>query len=161
MSAFGTKRTSRPAQPMSAFGGKADIDRKCSDVRFLPKADIGDSRVLPCELSPNPISLGANPCCNRQRVGVVLSLGAAMRRRDFIKVIAGSAITGPLVARAQQPAMPVVGFLGTTTPDDFADRVAAFREGLKEVGYVEGKNVVIEYRWPEGDYDRLATLAAD
>jgi putative ABC transport system substrate-binding protein len=56
-----------------------------------------------------------------------------MRRRDFIKAIAGSAITGPLVARAQQPAMPVVGFLGTTTPDDFADRVAAFREGLKEI----------------------------
>jgi len=55
----------------------------------------------------------------------------------------------------------VVGFLGTTTPHDFADRVAAFREGLKEAGYVEGKNVVIEYRWPEGDYDRLATLAAD
>jgi len=57
--------------------------------------------------------------------------------------------------------MPVVGFLGTTTPDDFADRVAAFRGGLKEAGYIEGKNVVVEYRWPEGNYDRLPTLAAD
>jgi putative ABC transport system substrate-binding protein len=84
-----------------------------------------------------------------------------MRRRDFIKVVAGSAMTWPLAARAQQPALPVVGFLGTTTADDFADRVAAFREGLKEVGYVEGQNVVIEYRWPEGHYDRLPTLASD
>jgi putative tryptophan/tyrosine transport system substrate-binding protein len=57
--------------------------------------------------------------------------------------------------------MPVVGFLGTMSPDDFADRVAAFREGLKQVGYVEGQNLVVEYRWPEGNYDRLATLAAD
>src|SRR5262245_36279236 len=57
--------------------------------------------------------------------------------------------------------MPVVGFLGMTTPDDFADRTAASREGLKESGYVEGQNVLIEYRWPEGNYDRLATLAAD
>jgi len=84
-----------------------------------------------------------------------------MRRRDFIRAVAGSAITWPVEARAQQRAMPVVGFLGTTTPNDFASRVAAFREGLKEVGYVEGQNVVIEYRWPEGNYDRLAALAAD
>src|SRR5262249_24253916 len=84
-----------------------------------------------------------------------------MRRRDFIKVIAGSAAAWPLAARAQQWQMPVVGFLGTTTPDDFADRVAAFRGGLMDFGYVEGQNVVIEYRWPEGNYDPLATLAAD
>jgi putative tryptophan/tyrosine transport system substrate-binding protein len=83
-----------------------------------------------------------------------------MRRREFI-MVSGGAMAWPLVARAQQPAMPVAGFLGTTTPDDFASRVAAFREGLKEVGYVEGQNVVIEYRWPEGNYDRLATLATD
>jgi len=83
-----------------------------------------------------------------------------MRRREFIAFLGGAA-AWPLAARTQQTAIPMVGFLGTTTPDDFADRVAAFREGLKEAGYVEGQNVVVEYRWPEGNYDRLTTLAAD
>jgi len=83
-----------------------------------------------------------------------------MRRREFIAFLGGAA-AWPLAARTQQTAIPMVGFLGTTTPDDFADRVAAFREGLKEAGYVEGQNVVVEYRWPEGNYDRLTTLVAD
>ncbi len=67
-----------------------------------------------------------------------------MRRRDFIKVIAGSAIAAPLVARAQQPATPVIGFLGSASPDTYAVRLRAFRQGLKEEGYADGQNLAIE-----------------
>ena len=84
-----------------------------------------------------------------------------MRRRDFIKVIAGSAATWPLTARAQQPAAPVIGFLDSGAPEFYPDRVAAFRQGLKEAGYVEGENVAIDFRWAQGRYDRLPALAAE
>src|SRR6516225_6199121 len=85
-----------------------------------------------------------------------------MRRRDFIKVVAGSAMTWPLVARAQQPSMPVVGVLSPEWPNAVtADRLRAFREGLNDTGYVEGRNVMIEYRWAEGRNDRLPALAVE
>ena len=83
-----------------------------------------------------------------------------MQRREFIALI-GSAVAGPLVARAQQPALPVVGFVDGGSLDASASRAAAFRKGLNEIGYVEGQNVTVEYHWLEGQYGRLPTLVAD
>ena len=84
-----------------------------------------------------------------------------MHRRDFIKVVVGSAATWPLAARAQQSSMPVIGYLGPGSAQSDAFRVTGFRQGLKEAGYVEAQNLKIEYRWAEDHYDRLPAMAAD
>ena len=84
-----------------------------------------------------------------------------MRRREFIALFGGVSIAGPLAPRAQSPAIPVVGFLSGGSPETLTPLVSSFRQGLSEIGYVEGRNVAIEYRWAEGHYDRLPAMAAD
>ena len=84
-----------------------------------------------------------------------------MRRRDFITLVGAAAATWPLVARAQPSAKAVIGFLHSASPDGYAPQLNAFRQSLKETGYIEGQNVAIEYRWAENQIARLPTLAAE
>ena len=84
-----------------------------------------------------------------------------MKRRDFIPLVSGAVAAWAIPTRAQQPALPVIGFISSASPSPFAHLVAAMRLGLGEAGYVEGKDVAIEYRWANGQYDRLPALAAD
>src|SRR3954447_25479403 len=84
-----------------------------------------------------------------------------LKRREFIALLGGAAVARPLAARAQQPAMPVVGFVSSRSIEISARNAAAFRKGLNETGYVEGQNVMVEYHWVEGQYDRMPSLMAD
>src|SRR5450759_3738122 len=84
-----------------------------------------------------------------------------MKRREFITLIGGTAVSWPVAARAQQAAMPIVGFLSSRSPNESEVHTAAFRRGLSKTGFVEGQNVAITYRWAEGHYERLSALASE
>jgi putative ABC transport system substrate-binding protein len=84
-----------------------------------------------------------------------------MRRRDFIRLLGGAAVAGPLPARAQQTAMPVIGYLSSRSPDDTTHLLAGFRQGLADGGFIERQNVTIVYRWALGQYDQLPALATE
>ena len=136
---------------MSAFWHKADISLVAPQMSaFDPK------RTLVCLTLLLPV------CWFEAVLWLCPELmGAACRRRDFIKVIAGSAVAWPFAARAQQPTMPVIGFMNVASAKSYARHLSAFLKGLSETGYVDGQNVAIEYRWAEGRNDRLPAMAAD
>ena len=125
---------------------------------------MSGSRLLACKLTRNPISLIANPCCNPVLIGVVPALGKAMRRRDFIKVVTGSAMAWPLAAHAQQgERMRLIGVL-MAWPESYPRApswLAAFRGALAKLGWTEGNNIRIELRWSAADADRIKTLAKE
>jgi ABC-type uncharacterized transport system substrate-binding protein len=100
-------------------------------------------------------------CATPSRCWRGLRLGRHMRRREFITLVGGAVACWPLAARAQNPAKPVIGFLGGADPVGYAPQIEALRLGLRDHGYVEEQNIIVEYRWAEGRYDRLPALAAD
>src|SRR5262249_34655855 len=113
-----------------------------------------------CDISAHSRCCAAGLLLLRQPV-IVWPNGQSMKRREFIALAATMAATWPFAVRAQQSALPVIGFLEPTSLDKYAPFVEAFRNGLREVGFTEGHNIAIEYRWAEGQYARLPEMAAE
>jgi putative tryptophan/tyrosine transport system substrate-binding protein len=130
--------------------------------QFLPHAPTAKAASGHREGDRRPAGWDVVPFSSQEHVLVRLGhMQFGIGRRQFISALGGAATAWPLVARAQQPPVPVIGYLAPGTPEPDADLVAAFRTGLSETGYVESRNVVIEFRWAENDSNRLPVLAAD
>jgi hypothetical protein len=141
---------------MSTFGGKADMMRNMSRCPLMTQSGPGATR--------SSVTNGTifDPKCDIVFVPeVVLGVGEAMRRRDFISLLCSATIAWPLRVKAQQSAVPVIGLLHLGTPEANADMLVAFRNGLSDTGYVDTRDVTIEYRWADNDSDRLPELVAD
>src|SRR5262245_61355902 len=143
---------------MSAFGPKRTCRCAIANVRFR-------DMILAARMSAfDPKRTSTAPSSELVFAITMASLGASgavMRRREFITLLGGSAVAWPIATRAQQPAMPVVGFIHTLSPENVPHFVPAFQQGLKEAGFIEGQNIAVEYRWARGQYNRLPELAAD
>jgi len=127
---------------MSAFDPKRTLAVRCAAIDLMPV------------LAPTKYSIESLRCC-------LLSLGADMRRREFITLLGGVVTVWPLAARAQSVTIPEIGFLGTGSSEATINLVLAFSQGLSQAGFVEGQNVKIEYRWANNEYDRLSKLVED
>jgi putative tryptophan/tyrosine transport system substrate-binding protein len=134
------------------FGGQSEMPTK--RIEGAPLTRSGHERPLFAVAHGSAFVRDVLPC------GIGLE-SKFMRRREFIALVGGSALVWPLATRAQQAAMPVIGFLHAGSPAPNVHFVAAFRKGLRETGYVDGQNVTVEFRWAEGQFDRLSELAAD
>jgi hypothetical protein len=146
---------------MSALKRKADIRHYPGYVQLLTQSGRGRFGIFAAQIDRwTPFRGSQIPDVISHCWGTP-SLGAGMRRRDFIKVVAGSITACSSPARAQQLALPVIGYLNFGSPESDAPRLTGLRRGLSQTGYVEGRNFVTEYRWAGNQPDRLSGLAAD